>query len=130
MSRRAAVAALEGIDSVGRTDVRLKPLTVDTINRSVEQAGNVVFQSRIVKGGNAGRRIKFNHDVAVGSIIAPRARTEQRGVPDTSRAQGRFIFPKLGEKFLTSHRVMIAGTVVFVRHAHGSGHPWRRARRL
>jgi hypothetical protein len=74
MSRRAAAAGFESIDGVGRggrTNVRLKPLTVDNINRAVEQTGDVIFESGVIKDSDAGRRIKFNHDVdvAVGPVI-------------------------------------------------------------
>jgi hypothetical protein len=68
----------ESIDAVGRGDganVRLKPLTVDNINRAVEQTRNVVFKSSVIKDSDAGRRIKFNHDVvSLSGGLSPRAR--------------------------------------------------------
>src|SRR5437870_3279498 len=106
MSRRAAVAALESIDGVGRggrTNVRLKPFTVDNINRAVEQTGNVIFEAGVVKDSDPGCRVKFNHDVnvAVGPVIAACTRAEQGSVTDTPRAQRRFVFPQPGKDFLT-----------------------------
>src|SRR5882672_803194 len=105
MSRSAAIAALESINRVGRgggADVRLKTITVHNIDRTVEQAGYVVFQPGVVENGDVRRRIKFNHDVdvAVGPVVAARTRAEQGRVTDATGAQGGLVFPKPGEDFL------------------------------
>src|ERR1700759_5329525 len=104
MSRRAALAASEGINGVGRrsrANVGLQPVAVDNINRAVEQTGDVVFYPGVVEDGYLGRWIKFNHDVdvAVGPVVAPRTRTEQRRMTDAPRAQSRFVFPQPGKDF-------------------------------
>jgi hypothetical protein len=49
----------------------------------------------------AGIDLDHNIDVAVGSIVAPRTRTEQRRVTDATRAQGAFVLPQPGKDFLT-----------------------------
>src|SRR6266446_3020816 len=82
MSRRAAAAALESIDGVdfgARANIGLEPFAADYVDWAVKPAGDVVLQSGVVEDGDAGRGIKFNHDVdvAVGPIVAARTRTEQ-----------------------------------------------------
>jgi len=40
-------------------------------------------------------------------MVAPRARTEQRGVRDSSLAQGSLVSPQLVEDFLLGHRELL-----------------------
>ena len=86
-------------------NVRLKPVTVDNINRAVEQTGYVIFEAGVINNSDVGRRININHDVdvAIGPVIAACTRAEQGSVIDTPRAQRRFVFPQPGKDFLTVH---------------------------
>src|SRR5580658_322941 len=66
MSRRAA-AGSEGIDGVScscRFHVRLQPVAVHYVHAAVEQGGDVIFQTGIIKNSDAGGGIEFDHDVA------------------------------------------------------------------
>jgi len=62
MSRRAALVVSEGTNGVGRgggANVRLKPGAGDNIDRAVEQAGYVLFQSGVIEDGDVRGRIKL-----------------------------------------------------------------------
>src|SRR5450631_4343140 len=68
ISRKAAVAALESIDGVNgssRFHVRLQSVAVHHVNAAIEQCADVILQTGIVKNGDPGRGIEFNHDVGV-----------------------------------------------------------------
>jgi hypothetical protein len=103
----------EGINGVGRgggANVRLKPGAVDNIDRAVEQARYVLFQSGVIEDRDVCGRIKFEHDVdvAVGPVVAARTGAEQRCLTDATGAQSRFVFPQPGKDFLTVHASRIA----------------------
>src|SRR6266849_7355148 len=122
MSRRAAVAALESIDGVdfgARANIRLEPFAADYVDWAVKQAGDAVLQSGVVEDGDAGRGIKFNHDVdvAVGPIVAARTRTEQCHMTHPTRPQSRLVLPQPGKNFLSIHRFAIARNVIFLQLA-------------
>ena len=75
----------EGVNGVGPgggANVRLKPRAIDYIDRTVEQAGYVLFQSGVIEDADVCDRIKFDHDVDVGPVVAARAGAEQRCVTD------------------------------------------------
>jgi hypothetical protein len=68
----------------------LERVPVDHVNGTVEQAGDKFFQADIFIDRPFGARLEFhqNIDVAVGSIIAARDRTEHGRATDSARAQG------------------------------------------
>ena len=58
---------MNGVGRGGGSNVRAETISVDNVNRTVEQTGNVLFQAGVVKNGDSCRRIEFNDvDIAVG----------------------------------------------------------------
>src|SRR5271163_162611 len=108
MSRSGVRAESEGIDGIGRrggTDIGFQAVAAYDVNGAVEQAGNVLLQAHIVVNRDAGVGINLNHDVgvAVGAVVAARARTEQRGMRHTARAQSALVLPQPLKDFLPVH---------------------------
>ncbi len=69
-----------GVCRRGGTDVGVKAISVYNVNRTIEQTGDVVFQSGVVENGDVSRSIKLDHDVdiTVGPIV-PAARFRASG---------------------------------------------------
>src|ERR1035438_1311949 len=65
---RKAVAASEGIEGVRCSrwfHVRPQPVAVHHVHAAVEQGGDVILQTGIIKNGDASGGIEFDHDVGV-----------------------------------------------------------------
>src|ERR1019366_9582866 len=105
---RKAVAASEGIDGVRCSrwfHVRPQPVAVPHVHAAVEQGGDVILQTGIIKNGDASGGIEFDHDVGVAfrPLIAPRPRAEQCGMSYAQLAQGGFVLPAPGDDLLALH---------------------------
>src|SRR5271163_1900904 len=92
ISRNAVSAALEGIDRVSRrrgVDVGFKTVAVHDIDRAVEQAGDVLLETRIVVHGKMRFGVDLNQyiDIALGAVIAACNRAKYRRPAHTARAQ-------------------------------------------
>src|ERR1035438_8568308 len=102
------VAASEGIDGVScsrRFYVRLQRVAVHHVHTAVEQGGDRILQTGIIKNSDAGGGIEFEHDIGVASrpLIAPRPRTEQCGMSYAQLALHGFVFPQPGYDLFTVH---------------------------
>ena len=62
--------------------MRLKRSPVDHIDRSLEQAGDVILYADVIEDRDARVRVEFDQDidVAIGPVVAPRNRAEQGSV--------------------------------------------------
>ena len=87
----------------------LKPVAVDHVNGPVKKSGNVAFESDIVINGHVGLGVNLNHNVgvAVGAIVAARARTEQGGMGNPAFAQGALVVAKPVKDFLPVHALRL-----------------------
>jgi hypothetical protein len=91
MSRSALSSASERIDHIsGRwsAQIGLQSLAVNHINRSVEEASDVVLQANVIEERDMGLGIDIDHDIeiAVGPILATRHRAEHGGMRDRARS--------------------------------------------
>src|ERR1019366_478972 len=108
MSRSGISADLEGIDSVGRgsrTNIGFEAVAAHNVDGPVKQAGDIFLYSDVVVDRDVGFGIDLDHDVgvAVGAVIAPRARAEQGGMGHAALAQGAFVFPQPVKDILPVH---------------------------
>jgi len=71
-------------------------MAVDYVDLTREKCRYEVFQPYIIIDVLHDLRFGLNHnvDIAVGSVIATRARTKQGGMGHAPRAQGSLILPK------------------------------------
>ena len=88
-----------------RAQVRLEGLPVDHVNWSIEQTGNVIFQSDVVEKRDMSLGIDINEDVeiAVSPALAARDRPEYRGMRDAARPQRAFMAAQGGKGILSIH---------------------------
>src|SRR4029077_406229 len=95
MSRSAVSACLEGIDRVGQrgANERLEIFLAHDVDRAVEQARDILFYRDIFEYADICFGLDFDHDVdiAAGTIIAARHRSEQRGATHAAHAQAAFV---------------------------------------
>jgi hypothetical protein len=95
-SQRRVEAGLETINRVpgrGWPDVGLQAVTPHDIDAGIEQSGDIVLDGDVFVDPDPGHRIDLDHDidVAVGTRLVPRARTEQRRTP---RSRSAISFPR------------------------------------
>src|SRR5271168_3946768 len=124
---------LEGIDRIprrGGTDMGFQSLAVDHVNAAVEQARDMALQTHIVVNRHGGFRcwVDVDHDigVAVGAVIAARARTEQGGMRDAACAQVALVLAKPVKDLLPVHTVPHTTKGARNRRADGIGAPIRK----
>src|SRR5438270_8786985 len=92
MSMSAARTALECIDGFGERcwpDIMFQSGAIDDIHRPMEEAGYIFFDAYIVPEVWICLGIEFQHDVdvALGAVVAPGGRAEQRHMGDAALAQ-------------------------------------------
>src|SRR6516165_6432689 len=97
-----------------RAHVRLEGLPIDHVNRSIEQTGNVIFQSDVVekRDMSLGIDINENVEIAVRSALAARDRPEYRGMRDAARPQRAFMAAQGGKGILSIHTQIIPQSAV------------------
>lgn len=110
MSRSANSAALEGIYGIrgrGGTDIRFQAITTDDIDRPIKQARYEFLQAHIVVNRDVSVGIDLNHNirVAVRTIVAASARTEQSSVYYSPLAQDALVLSKPIKNLLLIHSV-------------------------
>src|ERR1017187_2687846 len=98
---RKAVAASEGIDGVRCSrwfHVRPQPVAVHHVHAAVEQGGDVILQTGIIKNGDASGGIDFDHERGghFRPLIAPLPRAEQGGMSYAQLAQLGGVLPQPG----------------------------------
>ena len=83
----------------------LESLTVDHVDRAIEQTGDVILQPDVIEKSDVGFRIDIDHDVdiAVGPVLAACHGAEYGCMRDAARAQGAFIVAQSGDGVLGIH---------------------------
>src|ERR1700722_2475250 len=110
ISKRAERSLLERIDrlAVGcRSDEGFEAASVRNVDRLGKQALDELRQTDIAPQAHRSD-LHENVDVAVGAVIAPRARAKHRGVAHAAFAQGGLMFTKPGEDGGFVHGPVIA----------------------
>jgi len=78
---------------------------IDHVNRTVEEARDIILQSCIVEHRHDDRRIEIDQDVdvAIRSLLAASHGTEERGMGHPARAQGALVFSQPIKDILPVH---------------------------
>src|SRR5258708_2566637 len=92
MSRRAVSAGLEGIDRInsrGRADIGFEAVAIHYVDGTIKQTRDVILEAGIVEHGQMRLRINLDHDVdvAAGTAVAARHRTEHSRTPHAARTE-------------------------------------------
>jgi hypothetical protein len=109
LSKRAEPSLRERIDraALGRwSDERFQAASVRNFDRLGKQALDELRQADIAPQAHR-PDLHENIDVAVGAVIAARARAEQRSVGHPALPQSGFVFPKPCENGVPVHEVLI-----------------------
>src|SRR6266852_1916889 len=124
----------ESIDRVGGSlwsNTGFQTFAADDVDRTVEHVGDKVFHAGIVENchDDCGIEIDQNVDIAVGTVIAARDGTEQRGMGDALRPQVGLTLLQLLYDLVACHEPDCTAKRV-KKHALGvESQPLRRSKR-
>jgi len=90
--------------------MRLESVAVHDIHRSIEEPGDVILERGVTIDGHAPLGIALDHNVgiAVGAVIVPRPRAEQRGECYATGTQRSLLLPQPGDDVVTIYETTIA----------------------